>query len=320
MRSRRLIIVLMIGCAVYFTALNKFLPNAQRNLNSQQFHIAVILHGLAITAFISLGYTLFVAFFTAEGKRFFAAFTEIELAKGIQRELVPAVSLAESGFEFYGVSLPSGAVGGDLLDVVRCGERWLAYVADVAGHGVRAGVLMSMIKASVRTRYESGDSGAKGLLESLNNVLFSLTDAASYATVAYLMLDRGSPVTFSLAGHVPIFHYRREQDVVEPQAVENFPLAMFERARFETGQLAAETGDVFAVVTDGLTELANDKGKRLAPIILSGHCESLGSARCGRLQSGYYRRVTGLVRRKMTGRCCWYGAGKRTASLEATGG
>ena len=96
------------------------------------------------------GYVLFLLFFQREGKRFFAAHTEIRLAAEIHRSLVPELSFQTSEFEFFGASFPSGSVGGDLVDVIAAKERWFAYVADVSGHGVPAGVLMSMTKSAVR--------------------------------------------------------------------------------------------------------------------------------------------------------------------------
>jgi len=48
-----------------------------------------------------------------------------------------------------GSSIPSGSVGGDLIDAIEAKGAVYAYVADVAGHGVGAGVLMSMVKTAV---------------------------------------------------------------------------------------------------------------------------------------------------------------------------
>src|SRR6266567_2939082 len=58
------------------------------------------------------GYVLFLLFFQREGKRFFAAHTEIRLAAEIHRSLVPELSFRTSEFEFFGASFPSGTVGG----------------------------------------------------------------------------------------------------------------------------------------------------------------------------------------------------------------
>jgi serine phosphatase RsbU (regulator of sigma subunit) len=48
--------------------------------------------------------------------------------------------------------MPSDKVGGDLVDVVElCGGDTVAYLADIAGHGLQAGILMGMLKTAART-------------------------------------------------------------------------------------------------------------------------------------------------------------------------
>jgi serine phosphatase RsbU (regulator of sigma subunit) len=268
MRNRRLVLILVLATVAYYSLVNRVYPNTPHSLTPEQFQTSVIIHALLITLFISLGYSLLVAFVVREGKRFFSAHAEIELAAGIQRALVPPLSIRHPQFEMHGLSLPSGVIGGDLLDVVPCGHDSLAYVADVSGHGVKAGVLMSMIKASVRTRFASADAAPaqavpEDLLESLNNVLHPLTDSQSYATFAFLWLRTAGPLRFSLAGHLPIFHYQSGSKTVQQRSLENFPLAMFPGARFQYGEISAARGDLLAIVTDGLTELANAQGEEI---------------------------------------------------------
>jgi serine phosphatase RsbU (regulator of sigma subunit) len=78
--------------------------------------------------------------------------TELALAQGIQHTLVPIVHSRSQFWEVYGVSLPSEQVGGDLVDLVQEHEgSALAYVADISGHGLQAGILMGMFKTAART-------------------------------------------------------------------------------------------------------------------------------------------------------------------------
>lgn len=115
-------------------------------------------------------YVLFLLFFQREGKRFFAAHAEIKLATEIHRSLVPELSLRTREFEFFGASLPSGAVGGDLVDVIVANGGWFGYVADVSGHGVPASVLMSMTKSAARMWLASRAVNS-GFLSDMNSVL-----------------------------------------------------------------------------------------------------------------------------------------------------
>ena len=82
---------------------------------------------------------------------------------------VPTIDIKSDGFEFYGRSLPSGEVGGDLVDVFQTDRGWIAYIADVSGHGVAPGVVMGMVKGAARMQLSSTEESA-ALLEHLNDI------------------------------------------------------------------------------------------------------------------------------------------------------
>ena len=63
-----------------------------------------------------------------------------------------------------------------------------------------------------------------------------------------------------LAGHLPILHYRQETGSIEELSVPNVPVGMFERPTYETGRVRFGSGDLFAFVTDGLTEVFDRRG------------------------------------------------------------
>ena len=129
----------------------------------------ILLDNIGAIVMVVGGYILFLTFFQREGMRYFKAHTEIRLASEIHRALVPAFLLQIGEFELHGVSQPSGEVGGDLVDVIQEGDRWFAYVADVSGHGVPAGVMMAMVKSAVRMHWVQGQS-ASSLMDPLNSV------------------------------------------------------------------------------------------------------------------------------------------------------
>jgi serine phosphatase RsbU (regulator of sigma subunit) len=218
---------------------------------------------LLILGLVLFSYGWFGTFFRLEGKRYFAAHTEIELASRIQEQLVPPVNDTVDGVEIYGISIPSGTVGGDLLDLVKADGLTCAYVADVAGHGVAAGVTMSMVKTAARMHFMASPPTGAMLLERFNDTLTPLTEPSAYATVAYLLIIAGCP------GRV--FGRRASSNDSLPTKkwhgispfVDNFPVAMFTAIRFKTGVIDFESGDLIAIVTDGLTEVMNTKNEEL---------------------------------------------------------
>jgi hypothetical protein len=208
------------------------------------------------------GYILFMIFFQREGMRYFKAHTELRLASEIHRELVPSFVLQIGEFELYGVSQPSGEVGGDLVDVIQEGDRWFGYVADVSGHGVPAGVMMAMVKSAIRMHWIQGQS-ASSLLEPLNSVLITVRPQAMFVTCAYLQSDGGTSLRFSLAGHLPILHFKAATGTVAEHSLLNFPLGLFPHKAFETSEIQCSPGDVLVVLTDGLTEVFDRNGSEL---------------------------------------------------------
>lgn len=212
--------------------------------------------GMGCIVSISLGYTLFVFLMNREGARYFRWKAEVDLAAEIHRQLVPPIALRAGAYEFFGSSEPSGEVGGDLIDVVSSGERWVAYIADVAGHGVAPGVVMGMVKSAARMHLEAADATA--FLDRLNRVLYPLRAPQMFITFAYLALGPDG-LEYGVAGHPAILHCSAAGEVRELVS-ENLPLGILPENRFVTAKVAAAPGDTFLMVTDGLLEVEDKAG------------------------------------------------------------
>jgi serine phosphatase RsbU (regulator of sigma subunit) len=212
---------------------------------------------------IIAGYSLLAGFIRKEGMRLFTTIAEVKLAGEVHRALVPAVSCRMGEFEFYGASVPSGQVGGDLVDVTGRDVEWTAYVADVSGHGVQAGMVMAMVKSAARMGSSAGEN-LSALLADLNRVLLSVSAPNVFVTLACIgSAKSGSSLKFALAGHLPVLHYRKRLQTVEERSVSNLPIGIMNDATFESATIDCEEGDLLAVVTDGLTEAADHNGEEL---------------------------------------------------------
>jgi phosphoserine phosphatase RsbU/P len=179
------------------------------------------------------------------------------LASDIQNTLVPPLTYQAGHLEAYGQSRPKDEVGGDLVDLLADDREVIAYVADVSGHGLRAGVLMGMIKTAVRYGLLLRQPVAK-LLGDINRVLPPIKQPNMFATLAVLRFDGSNEVEYISAGHVPLLHYRhRNKDVVHYTSSQ-FPLGLFDGADYVTQRIPFEPEDIFAVVTDGVLEVGSD--------------------------------------------------------------
>jgi Stage II sporulation protein E (SpoIIE) len=221
---------------------------------------------------IALGYSCFVYVFVSEGRRYFRVHAEMELAAEIHHVLVPPIDMKIGEFEFYGRSVPSGEVGGDLIDVFQDSTGWIAYVADVSGHGIAPGVVMAMVKSAARMQISSGEKSSE-LLGRLNSVLLPIKKPDMFATFAYLAWD-GARLEYSLAGHPAILHYQAATNEISEVSCLNMPLGMFDQQTFDTASVHCAPNDLFLILTDGLLEVTNAKGEEftlsgIRPVMLA---------------------------------------------------
>jgi hypothetical protein len=163
------------------------------------------LDGSAIILVVVLGYACLTYVSVSESRRYARALAEIELATEIHGVLVPPIDFKIGGFEFLGRSVPSGEVGGDLIDVATSQDHWVAYLADVSGHGVAPGLVMGMVKSSARMLLSSA-AGSGHLMARLNEVLYPLKKPDMFITFCFLARE-GGVTRIGLAGHPPILHF-----------------------------------------------------------------------------------------------------------------
>ena len=226
-----------------------------------ELQLKLLLHGRVEIALIVAGYVLFVLFSIREGNRFFRTQTEVRLAGEIHRALVPQKHETIGNFEMFGSSVPSSEVGGDLFDIIQNNGTWHAYVADVSGHGVAAGILMSMIKSAASMQLTKLQK-PEDLLRDLNDVLQPVTSPANYLTFAYVSGTNGD-LSYALAGHLPILHYRKQSKTVIEHSDSNLPIGIFKDQAFAVSKVDVPPGDLLAIITDGFTEVADSKEREM---------------------------------------------------------
>ncbi|HKV40678.1 MAG TPA: SpoIIE family protein phosphatase [Blastocatellia bacterium] len=130
---------------------------------------------------------------------------ELEMATEVQRRLFPNSQPDTESLELFGVCHPARGVGGDYYDflILENGRIGIA-VADVAGKGISAALLMSIVQASLRSQASSVDGQVTELVASMNRLLHKSTGASGYATFFYAQFDeRTRRLTYVNAGHNP---------------------------------------------------------------------------------------------------------------------
>ena len=178
---------------------------------------------------------------------------ELQVARGIQRSLLPSHEPRLRGFEVAGDSRPCYEVGGDLYDwIPLAGDRLALVVADVSGKGTPASLLMASVHAFVHAL--AGTAGPVELVSRLNGFLFARTQSSRFVTLFYAELDPASGrLVYVNAGHVPPYHLAAGGGA--GRLLAGGPaLGLLPGAAYELGELALAGGDLVAVVTDGVSE------------------------------------------------------------------
>ncbi|HVZ93838.1 MAG TPA: PP2C family protein-serine/threonine phosphatase [Phycisphaerales bacterium] len=223
---------------------------------------------LLALACIVAGYVFIISFVRRQEATSTRWKTELDVARRIHETIVPDIRLSTPQIEVFGRSEPSSEMGGDLIDIVSAEGRTDLYLADVSGHGVGAGVVMSMVKSAIRMRVRTVAT-LDSLLADLNAVLEQLTQSDMFATFACLRFQRGEDgegavrVEYALAGHHPILHYSATTKELRQLPNEAVPLGIMPDESFVSSSTTAGRGDLFVIFTDGLTEVMNAEGRMM---------------------------------------------------------
>jgi sigma-B regulation protein RsbU (phosphoserine phosphatase) len=129
---------------------------------------------------------------------------EAQEARQIQQALLPKSSPYVPGFVIAGQSCPAGAVGGDWFDFIPLSDgRWGLVLADVAGKGTAAALLMSSTRGMLRSLAEACCTPAE-VMGRLNRLMVDDIPNGRFVTMVYAILDPVThSVTFANAGHLP---------------------------------------------------------------------------------------------------------------------
>jgi len=186
---------------------------------------------------------------------------EVAEAHAIQQGLLPKVIPQQTGYEIAGAWQPAQSVGGDYYDVLAFdGDTLGLCIADVAGKGLPAALLMSNLQAAVRGLASPSLSPA-GLCQRLNSLVCHNTANDRFITFFYAELDGPSrTLRYSNAGHNPPIVVHRDGSHARLQEGGGV-LGIFPQQSFSTGTAELAAGDRVILFTDGVTEAHDAEGE-----------------------------------------------------------
>ena len=207
---------------------------------------------------------------------------DLEIAREIQRAMLPHGLYAATGVETVGISRPANTVGGDFYDILPLPDgRVVVTVGDVAGKGSPAALLMALLLAMLRTLVDEGLEPAD-LVTRLNVQVTRHAPGTRFITLLYAVFDPKTGVlTYVNAGHMPPMLMRR--DGSSSRLTEGgIALGMFAHSTYSTGQVTIQPDDLVAIYSDGITEAEDPKGRPfdeagLESALLANRHESLAA-------------------------------------------
>ncbi len=180
---------------------------------------------------------------------------DLEKARQIQQSLIPRSAPIVPGLKVGALYQAMESVGGDYYDFHTDGTLFEVLVADVAGHGIPAALLVSAVHlAFAFERQRQPDPGE--FLANLNRA-FSGQAGSSFVTACHVKIDTKLRKLWTAnAGHPPMFLRRASSKTIEVVRPKGVPLGILPGPRFAVQELDLAPGDRIVLYTDGVTEAA----------------------------------------------------------------
>lgn len=183
---------------------------------------------------------------------------ELRLSQVVQQGLLPQDPPSIPGVELAAFTRPAEIVSGDYFDFFhfRDGAHGLV-IADVPGHGVSAGMLMSGLQTAIRTMAPETDSPAE-ILERLNRFYIHNIHFTTFVTVFLARFDPNThELTYASAGHNPPLVVHKRTSKLTWLKPTSSAIGLAEDFHSRAASLVFEHGDILFLYTDGLTEAIN---------------------------------------------------------------
>jgi sigma-B regulation protein RsbU (phosphoserine phosphatase) len=193
---------------------------------------------------------------------------ELALAATVQQRLFPAQPPVASHLELAGCCQPARGVGGDYYDFVALERDQIGIVvADVAGKGISAALVMSNVQAALRSqaaahrRLPGTEGSAAETVADINRLLCGITDGATYVTFFYALVDpEGRRLTYVNGGHNAPVVANADGETRTLHAT-GLPLGILPDATYEEETVSLRSGDLLLDYTDGVTESQDGEGE-----------------------------------------------------------
>jgi serine phosphatase RsbU (regulator of sigma subunit)/uncharacterized glyoxalase superfamily protein PhnB len=187
---------------------------------------------------------------------------ELEIAKQVQARLFPQRLPPVRTLGYAGICVQARQVGGDYYDFLNLGEDRLGLViADIAGKGIAAALLMANLQANLRSQCSIYPDQPLRSLKSVNQIFHENTTESAYTTLFFAEYDgKMQRLRYVNCGHLsPLL--LRQDDTLELLDSTSTVLGLFKEWDSSLEERQLFSGDTLVLYTDGVTESSNDAGE-----------------------------------------------------------
>jgi len=186
---------------------------------------------------------------------------ELEMARSIQRRLMPQDLPHVKGLDIAGVSTPCFEVAGDYFDIINMEDGKTALVvADVSGKGAGAAMIMANLQASVRVGIEISEDFGK-FIERINNHIFKNTAPTEFITFFMgVWVPEEKTIYYVNAGHNPPLVIDINNNVKTLNAT-GLILGVLQNEKYEVNTVKIDNGSLLVIYSDGLEEAMNPRNE-----------------------------------------------------------
>ena len=221
---------------------------------------------------------------------------DIEIARDIQRWLVPRKPPDVPGTDVAFATRPAKTIGGDYYDAFRRASDGplLLAVADVCGKSSPAAMLMATFQASLRT-LAGGNGALSEVVKGLNRQACANNQNGQFTTAFLAELDPATGVlNYLCAGHNPPILRRANGSFARLQS-ENIPFGIEPKEDYKTGMVRLESDDLLVIFTDGVTEARNPDDEEFGEARLLSVVQSISGVKAALALSKIMQRLDEFV-------------------------
>jgi sigma-B regulation protein RsbU (phosphoserine phosphatase) len=201
---------------------------------------------------------------------------DVKLAAQVQRLFLPSGKPAIDGLEIAGMMRPARGIGGDFYDYIPIDAHTIQVViADVAGKGVPAALLMAATAAALRLE-ANRDRNMLQQVERLNTEIGAVSNPEQYVTLLVAEIDTHKRIIHYVnCGHNPALLFRAKTGALTRMDSSCPPIGLSPDEICELASANLIVGDVLVFYTDGVTEAENRLGEefgmeRLSTVVQRG--------------------------------------------------